>query len=82
MTETPEKFLATKIQHTLKRLITLRTCRLFLFKQVIPFGFIKYIYFFARPCLPCQLSQKESKLFFSSYVQFLLLLLFFLKLKS
>lgn len=35
MTETPEKFLTAKIQHTLKRLITLRTCRLFLFKHAL-----------------------------------------------
>lgn len=43
MTKTPEKFLTTKIQHILKKLVALRTRRLFHFKHV-PWFYKTYLF--------------------------------------
>lgn len=79
MTKAPEKFLTTKIQHTLKRLLTLRTCRLLHFKHTL-WCYKTFTSLQGPVYTNSSLKRKASFVLFSGCVQFLLLL-FFLKLK-
>lgn len=72
MTETPEKLLATKIHHILKRLVTLRTCRLFCFKHV-PWFYKTYV-FLCKALFTLSALSKGKQVFF--LVVYSLLLLF------